>query len=94
MFQYKGEVYEPIFSIIVSPYGGKIWHRLYEDSPLTFLGEYEGFSYSYILPEELPEAFLKPDHSDYDYQQFGKPIRVLKKMVNTVPSILRSFRFI
>ncbi|MCC2684640.1 MAG: hypothetical protein K0R75_1539, partial [Paenibacillaceae bacterium] len=66
----------------------------YEDSPLTYLGEYAGFSYSYVLPEELPDAFLKPDRSDYDYQQFGKPIRLLKKMVNAVPAILRSFRFI
>jgi hypothetical protein len=94
LFRYKGKVYEPVFTIIISPFGAKEWRKRYKDSPLTFLGESRGFSYSYILPEELPDAFLKPDGSDYDYKRFGKPIRLNKKIVNAAPEVLKSFRFV
>jgi hypothetical protein len=94
LFRYNGKVYEPVFTIIVSPYGREAWRKHYEDSPLNYLGEYMGHSYSYILPEELPSEFLKPDGNDYDYHRYGKPIRMLKKMVNSVPSVFRSFQIV
>jgi hypothetical protein len=94
VFRYGRAKYEPIFSIIISPFGEKVWRKLYTDSPLVFLGEFKKLTYSYILPGELPEEFLKPDKSDYDYKRFRKQIRLLVKMVDLVPFILKSFRYI
>jgi hypothetical protein len=94
VFRYGGVEYEPIFSIIISPFGEKVWRKRYKDSPLVFMGEFKKHTYSYILPGELPEEFLKADKLDYDYKRFGKQIRLLVKMVNLVPIILKSFRFI
>jgi hypothetical protein len=94
VFRNGRTTYEPIFTIIISPFGEKVWRKLYTDSPLVFLGEFKKLTYGYILPGELPEIFLKPDKSDYDYKRFGKQIRLLVKMVNLVPIILKSFRFI
>jgi hypothetical protein len=94
MFRYAGKNYDPIFTIIISPFGKKEWQSRYEESPLAFIGEYKRHSYSYFLPEELPYTFLKPDKSDYDYKRFGNQIRRIKKMVNSVPVLIKSFRFI
>jgi hypothetical protein len=94
VFRYCRTKYGPIFTIIISPFGEKVWRKRYKNSPLIFLGEFKKHTYSYILPGELPEEFLKPDKSDYDYKRFGKQIRLLVKMVNFVPILLKSFRFI
>jgi hypothetical protein len=94
IFRYGGILYEPIFTIIISPFGRKEWRRRYTDSPLEWLGTFRGKSYSYLLPEELPDAFLKPDHSDYDYKKHGKPIRLLIRMVGLVPAVLKTIKFI
>lgn len=94
VFRYGRKIYEPIITIIISPFGEKEWRKRYTDSPLVLLGEYNKHTYSYILPEELPDAFLKPDKSDYDYKRFGNQIRLLVKMVTSAPVILKSFKFI
>ncbi|MCI3921069.1 hypothetical protein MO973_12565 [Paenibacillus sp. TRM 82003] len=91
-FRYRGKTYEPIVTIIISTLTGKARKQYYEDSPVVFLCEGNGLSYGYILPGELPDAFLRPDHMDYDYVKYGRPIRLLKKMVKDAPRVMRTFR--
>ncbi|WP_175532234.1 hypothetical protein [Paenibacillus sp. yr247] len=65
----------------------------YDDSPVVFLAERNGRIYAYTLPGELPSDFLDKSGQDYDYKKFGKPIRLLKRMVNEdVPNIVKTFR--
>ncbi|WP_213529717.1 hypothetical protein [Paenibacillus cisolokensis] len=92
LFRYGGKIYDPVFTIVISPFGARKWRRRYGDSPLVFIGERRGRSYSYMLPEELPDAFLKPDRSDYDYRKYRMPFRLLTRMVRTAPGLLKSFR--
>ncbi len=93
VFRYGGKTIEyPLLTIIVSPFGAKEWKIRYADSPLVFLTKFKGYSFSYVLPEELPDIFLKLDKSDYDYKRFGKQIGMLKKMITSVPGIVKSFR--
>ncbi|WP_159884700.1 hypothetical protein [Paenibacillus puerhi] len=94
-FKYKGKVYDDIVAILVYRMTRKEWIRLgYEDSPLTYLGSYDGRVFAALTPEELPEAFLDKKTGDYDYKKYGVPIGLLKRMVNRdVPVVLRSIAF-
>ncbi|WP_274361955.1 hypothetical protein [Paenibacillus thermotolerans] len=93
-FRYKGKIYDPIFTIDISKLTGNAWERYFKDSPVTFLCQYKGLTYGYLLPEELPDAFLKPDKQDYDYAKYGRPIRILKKLVAEAPKVLKTLHFI
>jgi len=65
----------------------------YEDSPFILLAERNGLIYAYTVPEELPDDFLDTSKQDYDYRKYGRPIRLLKRMVNkNVPRIVRTLR--
>jgi hypothetical protein len=93
-FRYRGRVYDPIITISIEPISRKEWEQQYEDSPYVWLGEHNGHSYSYMLAEELPEEFLRPDKMDYDYARYGRPIRLMKAMVTQAPFVLKSFTFL
>ncbi|MFC0216193.1 hypothetical protein ACFFK0_27735 [Paenibacillus chartarius] len=92
-FRYRGRVYDPIVTLIITPFNTAEWHHAYADSPLVYLGEHEGRTYAYILPEELPDAFLRSDKQDYDYQRYGRQIKLLKAMVAQAPLVMKSFAF-
>jgi hypothetical protein len=93
LFRYQGKVYDPIFTILVSPLTGKAWRDYYQDSPVQFIRQFKGRTFGYLVPEELPDAFLKPDKSDYDFVKYRHQIRVLKRLVGQVPAVIKSFRF-
>jgi hypothetical protein len=93
LFRYKGKVYDPIFTIDVSPLIGKAWRNYFQDTPVQFITQHKGRTFGYILAEELPSAFLKPDKSDYDYVQYGRQIHILKRLVRQVPTVLKTFHF-
>lgn len=93
-FRYRGRVFDPIVTIFIEPLSEKEWRDNYEASPFVWLGEHDGRSYAYVLPQELPEAFLKPDKLDYDYRRYGRPIRLLKAIIAQAPLVMKSFKFI
>jgi hypothetical protein len=93
-FRFRGHLYDPVVTILIVPMNEKTWREQYGDSPFVFLGEREGKSYAYVLPEELPEEFLRPDKLDYDYKRYRRPIKLLKTMVAQVPSVMKSFAFV
>ncbi|TCZ73242.1 hypothetical protein E0485_21340 [Paenibacillus albiflavus] len=92
IFKYKGKVYEEVLSLLVFRMTRKQWrNKGYDDSPIIFLAERNGLIYAYTVPEELPEDFLNKSKQDYDYRRYGRPIRLLKRMVNEdVPRIVRT----
>lgn len=94
-FRYGGKRYDDIFTLLVYRMTRAQWLREgYGDSPLVFLAEADGRVFAYLTPEELPYAFVNPVSGDYDYAKYGKPIRLLKKMVNRdVPRLVRTLRF-
>ncbi|SDN67111.1 hypothetical protein SAMN04487897_10427 [Paenibacillus sp. yr247] len=94
LFKYKGKVYEEVLTLLVFRMTRKQWREKgYDDSPVVFLAERNGRIYAYTLPGELPSDFLDKSGQDYDYKKFGKPIRLLKRMVNEdVPNIVKTFR--
>ncbi|WP_310832791.1 hypothetical protein [Paenibacillus pedocola] len=93
-FKYKGKIYEDALSLLVYKMSLKQWHdEGYAESPIIFLAYRQGRIFAYTVPEELPDEFLNPSKDDYDYRKYGKPIRLLKRMVNEdVPKIARTFR--
>ncbi|WP_239616522.1 hypothetical protein [Cohnella mopanensis] len=95
LFKYKGKLYEEALTVLVYRMTRKQWLKLYEDSPVIFLAERNGRIYAYTVPEELPSDFLDKTGNDYDYKKYGKPIRLLKRMVNDdIPKIVKTLRFI
>ncbi|MNI64526.1 hypothetical protein D3C73_1199760 [compost metagenome] len=65
----------------------------YADSPIRLLAEQHGRIFAYTVPGELPEEFLDASGEDYNYKKYGRPIRLLQRMVNTDdPKIVKSFR--
>ncbi|MFH5186489.1 hypothetical protein ACHHV8_29905 [Paenibacillus sp. TAB 01] len=94
-FKYKGKRYDPVLTLLVYRMTRKQWlEQGYGDSPVVFLAEHNGLLYAYLLPEELPGAFLDPSKQDYDYKKYGTPIRLLKRMVNDdAPHIVTTLRF-
>jgi hypothetical protein len=93
LFRCKGKVYDPIFTIDVSPLIGKAWRIYFQDTPVQFISQHKGRTFGYVLPEELPSAFLKPDKSDYDYVKYGRQISILKKLIAQAPTVLKTLRF-
>ncbi len=95
LFKYKGKVYEEVLSLLVFRMTRKKWRdKGYEDSPINFLAERNGLIYAYTVPEELPDDFLKKSKQDYDYRKYGRPICLLKRMVNKdVPRIVRTLSY-
>lgn len=92
-FKYKGKIYDDALSLLVYKMTLKQWHDRYNDSPITFLAQQRGRIFAYSVPEELPDAFLNQAKSDYNYRKYGRPIRLLKRMVNRdVPKIVKTFR--
>ena len=83
-----------IFSIFVFHMTKSEWMATgFEESPLQYIASSRGKIFAYTTPGELPDQFLKPDKSDYDYKKYGKEIYLLKKMVNDdVPNIIRTIR--
>ncbi|MNN88735.1 hypothetical protein D3C81_2064600 [compost metagenome] len=72
----------------------KQWHdEGYDESPILLLAQQRGRIFAYTVPGELPDEFLNKSKDDYDYRKYGRPIRLLKRMVNDdVPKIVKSFR--
>jgi hypothetical protein len=93
-FRYGGKVYEPVFTLDISNLTGSAWKHRFADSPVMFLCQHNGLTYGYLLPEELPSAFLRPDQQDYDYVKYGRPIHILKKLVAQAPKVLKTLHFI
>ncbi|TLS52761.1 hypothetical protein FE782_09045 [Paenibacillus antri] len=93
-FRYKGKIYDPIVTIVISPLTGKAWRRYYGGSPVSFLAQHKGVTYGFLLAGELPSEFLRPDKMEYDYAKYGRPIRILKKLVSEVPAVVKSLHFI
>ncbi|TVY08440.1 hypothetical protein [Paenibacillus cremeus] len=94
-FKYKGKIYEDLFAVLVYRMTKEEWvDQGYEDSPVTFIAEYESRVFGYITPEELPYAFYDDRTGDYNYKAYGTAIELLKRMVNQdVPRIIQSIRF-
>ncbi len=94
IFKYKGKVYESALTLLVFRMTLKQWRaKGYDESPLVRLAVHKGLIYAYVVPEELPDAFLNPKGDDYDYVRFGRPIRILSRMVNDdVPRIVLTFK--
>ncbi|MBW4085399.1 hypothetical protein [Paenibacillus sp. S150] len=94
LFKYKGKIYEPVLTLLVYRMTLKQWIAAgYDDSPITRLAVRNGRIYGYAVPGELPEEFLNARGNDYDYKRYGRPIRLLKRMVNCdVPRIIKTFR--
>lgn len=94
-FKYKGKLYQDVLTVLVLPITHKQWvDEGYEQSPLTFLGEYEGKVFASLTPKEFPDAFLDPMTQQVDYKKYGIPVRLLKRMVNDdVERIIKSIRF-
>jgi hypothetical protein len=95
MFKYKGKVYGEVLTLLVYRLTLKQWReRGFDDSPVNFITEHNGRIFAYTLPEELPDAFLDKTKQDYDYKKFGRPIRLMKRMVNEdAPAIVKTLRF-
>ncbi|WP_379131121.1 hypothetical protein [Paenibacillus sp. sgz500958] len=93
-FKYKGKVYEPALSMLVFRMTLKKWRDDgYDESPFIRLAVRDGLIFAYIVPEELPSEFLNKSGDDYDYKKYGRPIRLLKHMVNDdVPRIVKTFK--
>ncbi|RKP52967.1 hypothetical protein D7Z26_14575 [Cohnella endophytica] len=91
-FKYKGKVYEEVLSLLVFRMTRKQWRKKgYDDSPIIFLAERNGLIFAYTVPGELPADFLSKSKQDYDYKKYGRPIRLLKRMVNEdVPKIVKT----
>ncbi|SDE30355.1 hypothetical protein SAMN02799630_05088 [Paenibacillus sp. UNCCL117] len=94
-FKYKGKIYDDIFAILVYRMSKEEWvRRGYKDSPLTYLGAYDGRVFAALTPEELPYAFVDPKTGDYDYRKYGTAIGLLKRMVNRdVPALVKTISF-
>ncbi|RED59282.1 hypothetical protein [Cohnella lupini] len=93
LFKYKGKVYEEALTILVYRMPLKRWREYYEGSPIQFLAQRSGLVFAYSTPSELPDDFLNESKEDYDYKKYGRPIRLLKRMVNAdVPNIVNTFR--
>jgi hypothetical protein len=83
-----------IFSIFVFNMTKTEWMTTgFHESPLQYIASSKGKIFAYTTPEELPDQFLNPDKSDYNYKKYGKEIYLLKKMVNEdVPKIIQTIR--
>lgn len=94
LFKYKGKVYESALTLLVFRMTLKQWRaKGYDESPIVRLAVRKGLIYAYTVPEELPDEFLNAKGDDYDYARFGRPIRILSRMVNDdVPGIVRTFK--
>ena len=94
LFKYKGKVYESALTLLVFRMTLKQWRaRGYDESPIVRLAVRNGRIFAYAVPEELPEQFLDKTGYDYDYKKYGRPIRLLSRMVNDdVPKIIKTFR--
>lgn len=94
LFKYKGKVYESALTLLVYRMTLKQWRDAgYDESPIIRLAVRNGRIFSYTVPEELPEEFLDKTGYDYDYKKYGRPIRLLSRMVNDdVPKIVKTFR--
>ncbi|MNO17985.1 hypothetical protein D3C76_76880 [compost metagenome] len=94
LFKYKGKIYESALTLLVYRMTLKQWRcRGYDDSPITRLAVRNGRIYAFAVPGELPEAFLNAKGDDYDYKRYGRPIRILSRMVNDdVPRIVKTFK--
>jgi hypothetical protein len=94
LFKYKGKTYGDALSVLVYKMTLKQWRdQGYDESPFIFLARQRGRIFAYNVPEELPGDFLNQDQSDYDYKKYGRPIRLLTRMVNDdVPKIVKTFR--
>jgi hypothetical protein len=94
-FKYRRKIYDNTFVILVYNKSRLAWQKEYADSPLTYIGERSGLSFAYLTPGELPHAFVDPATGEYDTRKYGRPIRLLKRMVNEeVPRIISTFRFL
>ena len=93
-FKYKGKIYDDALSLLVYKMTLKQWRdEGYDESPIIFLASQRGRIFAYTVPGELPDEFLNKSKDDYDYRKYGRPIRLLKRMVNKdVPKIVRTFR--
>lgn len=93
-FKYKGKIYDDALSLLVYKMTLKQWHdEGYDESPILLLAQQRGRIFAYTVPGELPDEFLNKSKDDYDYRKYGRPIRLLKRMVNDdVPKIVKSFR--
>ncbi|NIK79246.1 hypothetical protein FHS15_004404 [Paenibacillus castaneae] len=95
-FKYKGKVYQEVLGIYVFRMTLQQWRKKgYKDSPYVVLASRNGNTFAYLTPEELPSEFLDKTGNDFDYQKYGKQIRLIKRMVNdNVPKAVKTFRFI
>ncbi|MFC5529709.1 hypothetical protein [Cohnella yongneupensis] len=95
LFKYKGKVYIDVLTVSVYRMTRKQWRAQYKDSPIIFLAERDGRIFAYSLPEEMPDEFLNKAGDDYDYKKYGRPIRMLRRMVNKdVPKIVKTLKLI
>ncbi|PYI55773.1 hypothetical protein [Paenibacillus flagellatus] len=94
VFKYRGRRYGDVLTLYAFRMTREQWEKEgYDDSPLILLAERNGTIFAYSTPEELPGEFIDPDTGDFDYAKYGRPIRLMKRMVNTdVPRIVRTFR--
>lgn len=94
LFKYKGKVYESALTLLVYRMTLKQWRdKGYDDSPIVRMAVRNGRIYAYAVPEELPEQFLDKTGYDYDYKKYGRPIRLLSRMVNDdAPRIIKTFK--
>lgn len=94
IFRYKGRSYGDICTLLVYRMTLKEWQREFEDSPLSAITEHRGRVFAYVPPGELPHEFLDLETGDYDYEKYGTPIRLMKRIVNQeLPLVLGSLRF-
>lgn len=95
LFKYKGKIYTDIITFSVYRMTPKQWRdKGYDESPLVLVAARNGRIFAYSTPGELPPEFLDSSGNDYDYQKYGRPIRLLKRMVNKdAPELVKTFRF-
>ncbi len=95
LFKYKRKIYESALTLLVYRMTLKKWiEEGYDESPIIRLAVRNGRIYAYAVPGELPEEFLNAKGDDYDYKKYGRPIRILSRMVNDdVPRIVKTFKF-
>jgi hypothetical protein len=92
-FKYRHKIYDDIFAILVFNKSQTEWQKEYDDSPLAYICSRGNRTFAGLTPEELPYAFVDPKTGNYDYRRYGRPIKLLKRMVNQeVPKILSTFR--
>lgn len=93
-FSYKGKTYGDVLTILVYRMTVKQWKKAFSDSPLTLLKAHGKRVFAFMLPAELPYAFLDPKTGEYDYKRYRNPIRYMKRMVNDdAAQVARSIRF-